>query len=617
MSTASTRSREKETIDASISSGNESDNSVNYLASLTLIWPFLRTQKLKMVATMCIATFSVALELIPIYIIYSLLRDTIHSSITMNIVLLYSLIALVAIIGSYLLLGIAMTLSHIIAFETLYRLRSKIANHLAYLPLGYFSRKRSGDAKKLLIDDPEKLELVIAHGIPEGISALTTWLAVSIWLFYVDWRMSIAAMVITPISFYLLIKGMKKGSNFASDYQSSSQAMNASIVEYLNGLAIIKIFNKGTERYRETENSIKHYADVEKQWGSAYLPLGGTFFSLVLSNVVFIVLLGSGLILNGTLETITFVFFIIVGANYSRPLLKLFHLFHELAHISMSSQSAHKVLNTPHQPDNGNNTNLADFTVKFKNVSFKYDDQYVLHNINLTANQNEITALVGPSGAGKSTLATLIPRFYDINEGTITIGDIDIKKMSIEQLMDTVSFVFQDTFLFTGTIENNIRFGVPSASHQQVIDAAKSAQIHDFIESLPQGYSTQIGDKGRKLSGGENQRLAIARAIIKNAPVIILDEATAFADPENEALIQRAIESLTQGKTVIIIAHRLNTIQNVDHIVVIDEGKIAEQGQHNQLLDLKGIYHRQWLDFCALRNESQNPQTSMEDMTNE
>ncbi|ENM5916983.1 ABC transporter ATP-binding protein [Vibrio mimicus] len=581
---------------------NSDPSPINYFASLLVVLPFLRQQIPKLSAAVILATLSVALELIPIYAIYRVLEYALYSSLTLSLVVYYAVLALVSMVGAYLLLGIATTLSHLVAFEALYQLRLKIAQHLASLPMGYFSRKRTGEAKKLLIDDPEKLELIIAHAIPEGMSALSTWLAVSGWLIYVDWRMAIASIIITPVSFGLLITSMKKGSRHSPLYQRAGQRMNASIVEYLNGLPEIKIFNRANSRYKETEKAIKAFTDVELTWATAVLPLGGSFFSLVLSNIVFIVSFGAVLFTYGALDVATFTFFVIVGSNYSRPLLKIFHLFHELAHISISSEATSKVLATPPQPNSKQDIPLNYYDIQFEQVSFGYEsDKHVLDNINFIAKQNSTTALVGPSGAGKSTIATLIPRFYDVTAGRITIGGVDIRELSIEQLMDTVAFVFQDTYLFTGTIEENLRFGSPDASFDKIIQAAEAAQLHSWIRSLPEGYQTQIGDKGRKLSGGEKQRLTIARAILKDAPIVILDEATAFTDPDNEAAIQRAIESLTVDKTVIIIAHRLNTIRNVDQIVVIDKGTVSGLGTHTELMANNLVYRTLWEDFIALQ----------------
>ncbi|TXZ75237.1 ABC transporter ATP-binding protein [Vibrio mimicus] len=598
------------TQEESISDRNNRDGDpfpINYFASLLVVLPFLHQQASKLIAAIVLSTLSVALELVPIYAIYRVLEYSLSSSLTWSLVFFYTVLALISMIGAYVLIGVATTLSHVVAFQALYQLRLKIAQHLASLPMGYFSRKRTGEAKKLLIDDPEKLELIVAHGIPEGMSALATWVAVSGWLIYVDWRMAIASIIITPVSFVLLITSMKKGGSHSPLYQRAGQRMNASIVEYLNGLPEIKIFNRANSRYKETEKAIKAFTDVEIKWATAVLPLGGSFFSLVLSNIVFIVSFGAMLITYGVLDVGTFTFFVIVGSNYSRPLLKLFHLFHELAHISISSEATAKVLATPSQPNSKQELPLNHYDIQFDQVSFGYDsNNHVLDNINFIAKQNTTTALVGPSGAGKSTIATLIPRFYDVTAGRITIGGIDIRDLSIEQLMDTVAFVFQDTYLFTGTIEENLRFGSLDASFEKITQAAEAAQLHSWILSLPDGYQTKIGDKGRKLSGGEKQRLTIARAILKDAPIVILDEATAFTDPDNEAAIQHAIESLTINKTVIIIAHRLNTIKNVDQIVVIDKGTVSGLGTHTELVTENPVYRTLWEDFIALQQTHAN-----------
>ncbi len=581
--------------------------SIHYLSSLALIQPLLIRQKRALLTAVVLATLAVVFELFPVYAIYRLVLLALHDALTLHAVLILTLAGLVSIVLAYLLMGLAYRTAHLLAFNTLYQLRMKIAHHLALLPMGFFSRKKSGDAKKILIDDPEQLELIIAHAIPEGLSAVLTWLAVSCWLFYIDWRMAIAAAFIAPIAFYLLIKGMRQGAQLAPAYQQAGQRMNASVVEYLNGLPIIKIFNQQGRSYQETEKAIQHYARVEKQWALAYLPYGASFFSLILSNVVFIVILGSLLVVHQMLDVTTFVFFVIVGANYSRPLLKLFNLFHQLAHISMNSQLTQSILATSPQHDTGQRVAFADYTIEFDDVSFRYEKKSVLNHVSFTARQNEITALVGPSGAGKSTIAVLIARFFDISQGCIRIGGHSVAEISLAQLMETVSFVFQDNFLFTGTIAENIKFARPEASDDAMIAAAKAAQIHTLIDSLPDGYQTRVGDKGRTLSGGEQQRITIARAILKDAPVVILDEATALTDPENEALIQQAIEALTRGKTVIMIAHRLNTIRNVDQIVVIDGGRVIESGHHDALVKNRQEYEKLWRDFCALQADQQMP----------
>lgn len=373
--------------------------------------------------------------------------------------------------------------------------------------------------------------------------------------------------------------------------------MNASIVEYLAGMPVVKIFNRTGEGFAETSKAVRAYSAIETGWAREYIPLGGTFFTLVLTNIVFILPVGLVLLYLDSIDLPTFLLFVILGANYSQPLLKLFNQFHALAHISMGSMLVGQLLAAKPQPDTGKTVPLASHDVAFEGVSFGYEGQDVLHGVSFTARTGEVTAMVGLSGSGKSTIAALIPRFHDAGQGQVTIGGVDVRDIGLEQLMDTVAFVFQDTFLFSGTIEANIRFGKPDASPTEVEAAAKAARAHDFIMALPHGYSTRLGEQGRSLSGGERQRLAIARAILKNAPIIVLDEATAFADPDNEAAIQEAISALTTGRTLIVVAHRLHTIAAADQILVIDAGHVAESGCHDALIERDGLYARLWEDY--------------------
>lgn len=573
----------------------------DYLASLKLVGSFIQGNRLRLSIATLFATLSVALELAPIWAIYQLIIATIDGSITSTAVMQYGLFSLFSVLVGFTMLGLSLGQAHIVAFNALYHLRKQMALYMSRLSLGYFANKKSGDAKKLIIDEPEKLELIIAHGVPEGVSALSMWLAVSVWLFAIDWRMALVAILVTPISFACLITAMMQGGKFANAYQQTSLTMNASIVDYLAGMPVVKIFNRSGDSLRQTSEAVKAYTDTEKKWAKAYIPFGGTFFSLVLANIVLILPAGAYLLAQGAITLETLILFVILGANYSQPLLKLFNQFHQLAHISMGSMMIDELLNTPVQHDSQQHRVLDGHGIHFNHVSFSYGEVDVLHNISFTAKANTITALVGPSGSGKSTLASLIPRFWDVQHGQVCIGGHDVANMSLNQLMDTVAFVFQDTFLFSDSIAENIRFGCPNATHEQIHAAAKAAQAHEFITQLPMGYQTILGSQGTHLSGGERQRIAIARAILKNAPVIVLDEATAFADPDNEAAIQRAIHTLAKGKTVIMIAHRLHTIANADQIIVLDRGHIAESGQHQQLLEKHGLYARMWDDYRAAK----------------
>jgi ATP-binding cassette subfamily B protein len=446
------------------------------------------------------------------------------------------------------------------------------------------------------------MELIFAHGIPEGVSALATWVAVSVWLFAVDWRMALATVAVTPIAFVLISTGMARGARRAADYQRAGARMNASVVEFLAGMAVVKIFNRTGESFAETARAVRAYAEVETAWAEDYLPLGGTFYALVLTNVVVILPVGAFLMAAGSLDLATLVLFVILGANYSQPLMKLFNQFHTLAHISMGSTRIADALAAEPQADSGRTVALASHDVVFDEVSFGYGREEVLHRVSFTAPAGSVTALVGPSGAGKSTVASLVARFWDPRSGRVTLGGVDLREIGLAQLMDMVAFVFQDSFLFSDTIAANIRFGNPKASDAEVEAAARAARAHDFIMAFPDGYATRLGDRGQLLSGGERQRIAIARAILKNAPVIVLDEATAFADPDNEAAIQEAIGALTAGRTLLVVAHRLHTIMSADQILVVDGGRIAEAGRHDDLVAKGGLYARLWRDYTEARD---------------
>lgn len=578
--------------------------SPDYLASLRLGLPFLKGSRLKLAATLLLATASVACELVPVWAVYRAVSDVIAGVATTASMLALAGTSLAAVLAYLMLLGLALALSHIVAYDAIYRLRIAMARHMATLALGYFADKPSSDAKRLVIDEPEKLELVIAHGLPEGIAALSTWLAVSIWLLVVDWRMAVAAMVATPASFVILSIAMTRAGRFVHEYKAAQQGMNAALVEYLAGMAIVKVFNRSGESFAAARDAIARYRAVETAWARSHLPLGGTFLGLVTANVVFIAPVGAFLMAQGSLDLATFVFFIILGANYSQPLLRLFGLFHELAHISMGSMLVAELLNTPPQADAPAGQIPASHDVMFEDVHFGYAAATpVLRGISFTARAGTITALVGPSGSGKSTIAGLIPRFHDVDRGCIRLGGIDVRDIPYSALAERVAFVFQTTFLFSDTIAANIRFGKPGASDEDMMAAAKAAQAHEFIMALPQGYQTRLGSQGIRLSGGERQRIAIARAILKDAPVVVLDEATAFADPDNEFVIQQAIEKLAAGRTVIVVAHRLHTIVEAETIVVVEGGRVRAAGRHEALLAQDTLYARMWDDYAMAQHQ--------------
>lgn len=579
----------------------------DYLASLKLLHRFGRGTRLVLWSSVVLATMAVALQLVPVWAVWRAVSALAAASgqepgsaagLAKTFATL-TLAGLVAVVLGYALMGLSLALSHLAAFRLIYALRLALARHLARLPMGWFLGRRSGGAKKLIVDEPEQMEVIVAHGLPEGVSALATWLAVTAWLFAVDWRMALATVVLTPVSFALIIAAMARQGGMAAEYQRLSERMNGAIVEYLAGMPVIKIFNRTGAALSETAQAVRDYAAVESAMGQRFVPLGAAFYTLVVANVCVILPMGMAMLAAGMIDLPVLCLFVILGANYSAPLLKLFHLFHHMAHVSMASTLMAEVLDTPVQTDSGARATLQDHTIAFKGIRFGYGPHEVLHDVSFTAPGGGITALVGPSGSGKSTVASLIPRLYDPQSGRVTLGGVDLREIGIEQLMQQVAFVFQQTFLFSGTIGENIRFGRPDATEADLHAAGRAARAHDFIMALPLGYDTRLGEGGASLSGGERQRIAIARAILKDAPVIVLDEATAFADPDSEAAIQEALTELARGRTLIMVAHRLHTIMGADRIVVMDRGRVAEIGRHDDLVAAGGLYARLWADYSA------------------
>lgn len=572
---------------------------VDFLASLKLITVSLRQQRGKIIVACVLATVSVLLEVFPIWVVYKLIVLVVSDQGTPELFLRYAAMMAVSIPLGVLCFGLATRLSHVTAFNLLHALRIRMAQHMARLPIGYFAKIRSGQAKQTMITEPEKLELLVAHAIPEGASALMSWIVVTVWLLAVEWRMALASIILTPVSLLLMAMAIRKSYAQSGAAQTATEDMNGALVEFLSGMPVIKIFGQHHLDRQDAAQSVTRLADLQSAMGRAFVPLGGTFYALILANITVILTVGVWLLNAGQIEFATLLFFVILGANYSTPLMRLFDLFHHFAHISLSATSARKILDETPQEDSAKRVHFDNHDVCFQDVRFAYDAEDVLHDIRFRADTGTVTALVGPSGSGKTTIATLIPRFHDISHGSITLGGHDIREIGLDALMDAVAFVFQDPFLFSASIAENIRFGRPDASDDDVKAAAKAAQAHDFIMALPQGYDTVIGLGAQILSGGEGQRISLARAIIKDAPVIVLDEATAFTDPDSEAEIQQAISALAQGKTLIVVAHRLHTIVGADQILVINDGRIAERGTHDDLRQQGGLYAQMWRDYTV------------------
>ncbi|WP_262903110.1 ABC transporter ATP-binding protein [Bacteroides nordii] len=512
---------------------------------------------------------------------------------------LWSYIALGAFFAFGVLTFASLMLSHIAAFNILYEIRMQLVQKMVRLPLGFFSRRASGELKKIMSDDVERIELFIAHHIPDIVTALLFPLILVSYMFAVDWRLAIVVLAVLAMAFYVMGRMYtgKKIREVSKRYVETLGRMNASIVEYIRGIQVVKTFTESTNAYRKLNDDIKEYRKFANEVNVQYQPTYVGFLTILSSALLFIIPVAVWLFV-GSASYATFVpvllMFLFFGVAVFFPVLKLLWIGSFLNQNNMGVQKIDDILYMDEIEEPDIPRHPKDASVEFRNVSFAYDTTPILKAISFISHPGTITALVGPSGAGKSTVAMLAARFWDVQSGEILIGGVPVKEIPTSVLMDNVAFVFQDNMLFFDTIEENIRMGNKTATFEEVARAACAAQCHEFIESLPNGYQTLVGEGGIYLSGGEAQRIALARAILKDSPIILLDEATAFADPENEGKILAAFSHLIKGKTVLVIAHRLSTITNADRILYVDKGVIAEQGTHEQLLALKGEYARMW-----------------------
>ena len=514
-------------------------------------------------------------------------------------------IAFIGLAAALLLLYGGLMASHVAAFRILYGLRVRLSEHIGRLPLGYLNGTSTGAIKKALEQNVEKIENFVAHTIPDLVNAATTVIIMFVIFFSLNgWMAAVCLLaIVIGISVQFSMMFGKKAQEFFKTYFDTSEQMSASAVQYVRGMPVVKIFGQTVESFRQFSKSIYRFKEYALNVCDAYQPGMVTFIVLLNSIVTFIIPVGL-LLLDGQPGNIAlaavYLFFIVLGPGVASPFYRLTFLASNTREIDEGVSRIDAIFAEKPVPEPANPQQPTGHDICFENVSFSYENTRektrteALKHINFTARAGEITALVGPSGSGKSTIANLIPRFWDVTEGTIKIGGADIRNIPSELLMDQVSFVFQDTFLFFDTLYENIRVGKPDATEEQVIAAARAAQCDDFIRRLPQGYQTLIGEGGVYLSGGEAQRVAVARAILKNSPILVLDEATAFADPENEYKMQLAIQELIREKTVIIIAHRLSSIISANQIIVLKEGEIAQQGIHSELSVNDGLYKQMW-----------------------
>ncbi|GED70362.1 ABC transporter ATP-binding protein [Brevibacillus reuszeri] len=516
----------------------------------------------------------------------------------------WGVIALGGLLGSLILMYAGGLVSHIAAFRILYGLRVKLASHIGRLPLGWLNGTSTGAVKKTLEQNVEKVETFVAHQLPDLIHVVVTTIAMIVVMFYLNVWLAIACVVPIIIGFVvqmITFSGMKTKENIKM-YYDSLERMNGSAVQYVRGMPAIKVFGQTVHSFRRFYADMTNYRDYCVRYTNDFQN-GYLAFKVILGSFAAFLLPVGVFLLSRDPQNVAFAsvlfFFLVMAPGVSAPMFKIMFLTSTLRDIGEGVERMDRIFAETSIPEPAVSLAPQTFDVEFDRVSFAYASNgnsggEALSDVSFLARHGQVTALVGPSGAGKSTVANLIPRFWDVKAGAIRIGGVDIRDMATRDLMNTVAFVFQDTFLFYDTVYNNIAVGQKDASPEAVYAAAKAAQCHDFIQKLPQGYDTLIGEGGVYLSGGEEQRVAVARAILKNAPILVLDEATAFADPENEYEMQKALGELMRGKTVIVIAHRLATIRDADQILVMHAGQLAEKGRHDELVAMNGVYARMW-----------------------
>lgn len=553
---------------------------------------------------------SAACMLVPYWAVYRILTELLENAgdtggIDAGLLVKWGWIAFLGLVGGLILLYAALMASHVAAFRILYGLRVRLSEHIGRLPLGYLNGTSTGAIKKTMEQNIEKIENFIAHTIPDMVNVVATVVLMFAIFFSLDGWLAAVGLAVIAVSVILQFSNFmgKKAQEFTRIYFDAQERMSASAVQYVRGMPVVKIFGQSVRSFRQFNAEIEAYKTYALKVCDTYQPGMVAFTVLLNSLVTFFFPIGI-LLVGGSPGDIAlaavWLFFIVMGPGVASPVYKLMYLGGGTREINEGVVRIDRIFDRRPVPEPAEPRVPTTYDIEFRHVGFSYSNEAeatrteALRDISFTARQGEITALVGPSGSGKSTVANLIPRFWDVGQGEIRIGGIDIREIATERLMDIVSFVFQETFLFYDTLYENIRTGRPDATHEEVVAAAKAAQCHEFIERLPDGYATRIGDRGVYLSGGEAQRVCVARAILKNAPVLVLDEATAFADPENECKMQQALQHLIRDKTVIIIAHRLSSIVAAQQILVLRQGQLVQSGRHEVLSKTDGVYKKMW-----------------------
>lgn len=561
------------------------------------VFSLLSYEKFKIAIGIFLGSICGLLSFVPYVVLYKMIVALINNQIDFKSVLPWALVMIFSTILQNILMSITMIFTHVAAYNIIHRLKMEALEYLSKVSLGFFNNKTSGELKAALFDDIEKLEGFIAHNLIEITQAVVITIISMLIMFYINVFMALTMLLPVVVGVLLPTMMMKKYPNLTKKYTDTFSELLSSINEYINCMPIIKMFGLTVEKFAKLSAASKSYTEclVEMAKCSCY-PLAITIVILD-SGILFTLPIGGFLYVNGLISTEHLLIFMLLTMCFYRTFFNLFNIAMGRIELNSGLVNIKKLFGIPVEVVGKEQLKSKNLDIQFNDVSFGYDDEnVVLKNISMKIEPKSFTAFVGASGAGKTTAASLIGRYWNVDKGEICIGGIPINELSEETLTSAVSFVFQDTFLMEDTLFENIRMG-SEANEESVKEAAKYAQIHDFITTLPKGYDTKIGEEGFKLSGGQKQRISIARAILKNAPIVIFDEATSYSDIENEHKIQTALKNLLKDKTVIMIAHRLHTICDANKIIVFEKGEIVEQGTHKRLLEINGYYSKMWASY--------------------
>ncbi|MCR4705264.1 MAG: ABC transporter ATP-binding protein/permease [Lachnospiraceae bacterium] len=557
--------------------------------------PYIGKYKKYTVLAAVLMCIGIIANVVPYYFLYQIISPLTRGE---PVSLQFVVTRVLAVLICELIYSVAYTrgliFSHFSAYNTLKNLRISLQGKLEKQPLGNISELGTGRIKKIFTDDIDQIEILLAHAIPEGIANIFIPLLIIVLLFVADWRMGLLSLVPLIVGLFAMGMMMKAGFEKMNAYYESAAKMNNTIIEYVNGMEVVKVYNKDGDSYKKFGEVVKGYRDFTIAWYKACWPWMAAYSSILPCVALLIIPVGSAMVLSGVLTLDKLVLVLCLSFAVGPSFLKALNFAGKFPQLDYKITELEKLMEHPPLKEGTNGFQGADHDVSFEDVRFAYEEKEVLHGISLTLKQGTTTALVGESGSGKSTLAKLLVHYYDLDGGSIKVGGQDITDMSLEALNDQVAFVSQEQFLFNTTLYDNILIGKPDATKEQVMEAAGRAQCEEFLKRLPDGIGTMAGDGGKQLSGGERQRISLARAILKDAPIIVLDEATAFMDPENEEKLNAALDEIMKNKTVLVIAHRLSTIKNADKICVIKDGQCIAEGTHNNLVMSSPEYRKFW-----------------------